>query len=363
MQRHDRTSVTASIHETTGLDRRQFLGDAVAGALGLALCQARLLAAEADSVTIYAEKDHVDFLAGKELIGRYHIGRDIAKPYFWPLNVPGGVAVTRAWPMVKGLEGESNDHVHQKSAWFCHGDVIPEGIELKVKSKNKAVKGVDFWSEEEGHGRIVVTDVFKPLRPSKDHVGFRTENEWRTADGVKILDENRTIHLYDLGSAKLFVFDIDLHASVCPITFGDTKEGSMGIRINDAIREQKGKDKGPGKLENADGKVTEKECWGQQSGWCDYSGPIDGKIVGLAIFDDPKNEPKACWHARGYGLMAANPFGRKVAGFPAVKDKEELVKLDKGAHLKLRYGLLIHSGDAKDGKVAEHYKEFVKLRG
>jgi hypothetical protein len=147
------------------------------------------------------------------------------------------------------------------------------------------------------------------------------------------------------------------------LTFGDTKEGSMGIRINDTIREQKGKEKGPGKLENAEGKVTEKECWGQLSAWCDYSGPINGKVMGLAILDDPKNEPKACWHSRGYGLMAANPFGRKVAGFPAIKDNDALFKLAKGDHLKLRYGLLIHTGDAKEGKVAQHYKAFVELRG
>ena len=41
--------------------------------------------------------------------------------------------------------------------------------------------------------------------------------------------------------------------------------------------------KGKGKIQNADGKVGEKECWGQISNWCDYSGPIDGKQVGLAV--------------------------------------------------------------------------------
>ena len=63
-----------------------------------------------------------------------------------------------------------------------------------------------------------------------------TDNEWRTADGTKILDEHRTITVRDLGDARLIVLDIDLHASVCPITFGDTKEGSMGVRVNDEIK-------------------------------------------------------------------------------------------------------------------------------
>ncbi len=308
-------------------------------------------------------KGPIIFSVGKEVVAHYNIGDDVAKPFFWPVNAPGGtVPVTRGWPMVKGQEGESTDHVHQKSAWFCHGDIIPEGIELKVKSKDKNVKGVDFWSENDGHGRIVCTNAV-PGKPDKDHAVFRTTNEWRTADGVKILDETRDIHLYNLGGGRLFVLDIDLHASVCPLTFGDTKEGSMGIRINDAIREQKGKEKGPGKLENAEGKVGEKEVWGQHSAWCDYSGPIDGKVLGLAIFDDPQNPYKASWHSRGYGLMAANPFGRQGAGFPAMKGNTELAKLAKGDHLKLRYGLFIHAGDAQVGKVADAYQAFVKLKG
>ena len=166
------------------------------------------------------------------------------------------------------------------------------------------------------------------------------------------------IHLYDLGDARLFVFDIDLHASVAPITFGDTKEGSFGIRINDAIREEKG---GKGKIENAEGKVGEKACWGQLSAWCDYSGPLDGKVVGLAILSDPTNPVPACWHSRGYGLMAANPFGRAKSGFPAMKGKTDLVKLAKGEHLKLRYGYPAAPRRREDGQSSGELSEVRNL--
>jgi hypothetical protein len=164
--------------------------------------------------------------------------------------------------------------------------------------------------------------------------------------------------LFDFGQARLLVVDIDLEARYVPITFGDTKEGSFGIRVNDLIREEKGN----GKIENAEGKVGEKDCWGRVSAWCDYSGTIDGKKVGIAILADPANPYPSCWHVRGYGLMAANPFGRDKSGFPEMKGKTELVKLGKGEHLKLRYGLLIHPGDAKQGKVSENYDRFVKLK-
>jgi hypothetical protein len=173
-----------------------------------------------------------------------------------------------------------------------------------------------------------------------------------------VLDETRTIELHNFGTTRLFVFDITLTASAVPVTFGDTKEGSFGIRINDALREVKGN----GKLENAEGKVGEKNCWGRVSAWCDYSGPIGDKVVGLAILDDPKNPYPACWHSRGYGLMAANPFGRARSGFSAMKGRTDLVHLAKGEELKLRYGLLMHAGDAKEGKVAEFFERFVRLR-
>jgi hypothetical protein len=131
----------------------------------------------------------------------------------------------------------------------------------------------------------------------------------------------------------------------------------MGSRVNDQIRlTAKGEHS---QLVNAEGKSGEKEVWGMLSNWCDYSGEIDGKVAGIAIFDDPKNEPRSAWHSRGYGLMAANPFGRAGAGFPGRKGDAELKKVAKDEHLKLRYGVFLHAGDAKDGKVAEAFAAFI----
>jgi hypothetical protein len=324
-------------------------------ALALLLLLAFTIPANADKDDALAvdveAKQHITFRTGKQVLSRYVVNPDAAKPYLWPVLAPGAVPLTRDWPMVKGAPGESTDHKHQKSMWFCHGDVIPEGIEVK---KKKGIAGVDFWSEEEGHGKILCTEVGTP-KVEKNHGWVVTKNDWLTSDGSKMMEEKRTIHLYDFGEAYLYVFDIDLHASVCPIIFADTKEGSFGVRIHDKMTEKKG-----GKLENADGKTGELAIWGQPSAWCDYSGELDGKKVGLAILTDPANAP-SCWHSRGYGLMAANPFGRAKSGFPAMKDKTDLVKLDKGAHLKLRFGLLAHTGDAKGGKVDDWYKKFVEL--
>jgi hypothetical protein len=329
-------------------------------------------AAPAEGPVIVADKTHIDFRIGKTLITRYLINAKAAKPYFWPVFAAPGLAVTRAWPM-ENAKGEAKDHPHQKSVWFCHGDVVPEGLEYKKHFKS--VEGIDFWSEGKGHGNIVCVRVGKP-KVTKEGAAITTINEWRTAEGQPVLYETRKIELFPLGPGhNLLVLDIDLHASAWPITFADTKEGSLGVRVRESLRVDRGK----GKLTNAEGKSGEGKtirdkgtnanrdgCWGLVSGWCDYSGPADeeGTIAGIAIFADPTNPIDTAWHARDYGLLAANPFGRgKHAKFPDRKDNNDLVKLKKGEHLKLRYGLFVHLKDAKEADVAGAFSRFVKLKG
>lgn len=323
----------------------------------------------ADEVSIVVEKDGVEFKAGSVVVAKYATAASVAKPYLYPVLAPNGVGVTRNWPVAKGLPGEATtDHIHQKSVWFCHGDVIPEGIELKIKSANKGDKGVDFWSEAKDkdgtprHGTIKCVKVGEPKQIAKNHASIETQNEWITPDGVKIMDEVRVIHFIDLPEGRMFAFDITLKANVCPITFGDTKEGSFGIRVHDALRPNQktgatvttaeGKTVTPPKIDNL-------PIWGYPAEWIDYSGKIDGKDVGITVFDHPKNAP-ASWHVRAYGLNGANPFARAHSGFPSQKGKEDLIKIAKGSELKLKYAVYAHTGDVKSGKVAEVFAEFKK---
>jgi hypothetical protein len=162
----------------------------------------------------------------------------------------------------------------------------------------------------------------------------------------------------------MFAFNIVLKASVCPIAFGDTKEGSFGIRVHDALRPS---EKSGAIVTTAAGKTVlppardfpPMPVWGLPNAWIDYSGMVDDTPVGVAVFDHPKNPP-AAWHARAYGLNAANPFGRARSGFPSQKDKTELLKIPKGGELQLRYAVYAHIGDIKTGKVAEMFAAFGK---
>jgi hypothetical protein len=314
------------------------------------------------TVTMYHFAGPVNNVAGNKVSGK----KDLAKPFFWPIFAPGDVPVTRGWPVAPEEKRDATtDHPHQKSAWFCHGDVIPEGLDLsKVRSADKRVHGIDFWAEGGNHGRIVCTEVGEPRQVSKAHVTLPTRNEWRAADGTKVLDESRTIHVLALPAGRLIVLEIDLTAKDYPITFGDTKEGSMGVRVSDVIR-LNGKGS-TGVVTSSSGEAVKAPArddlsvWGKPADWNDYSGTIDGKPAGIAVFDDPHNPVRAAWHTRAYGLMAANPFGR-AGSFPAQKGKTELVKLAKGEHLKLRYGIYAHAGDATAGQVAEAFKQFTGM--
>jgi hypothetical protein len=303
--------------------------------------------------------NNVVFRAGDKAAAIYRFGGDLAKPILWPLRAPNNKEITRDWPMRPAPSGSpKEDHPHQKSAWFTYGDVIPEG--MTIQHKRKGVEGIDFWAEGPGCGRIVCVRT-GDYHNEANRAALTTYNEWRTPDGEKILDEVRRIQFFNYEKARLFVVDIDLCASVVPITFGDTKEGAFGVRVAHSLREDRGK----GRITNAEGSRGEKECWGRISAWCDYSGPVEGETVGIALFAAPDNPYPSCWHSRAYGLMAANPFGRDKSGFPAMKgkkDKKDLVHLAKGEHLKLRYGIFVHSGDVKEGKVAEGYELFKKIK-
>lgn len=310
--------------------------------LALLFASSPLLAAD---LTATKDKTEVTFKDGDKVVTKYVFGGDIPKPHFWPVNAPDGTPVTANSP---------GNHKHHKSIWFCHGDVIPEGIELKTKSSDKRVEGVDFWSEAKGHGTIVCVEAGEP-KAENGVVTLNTRNEWRTPDGDKVLDEARVLTVRKVGSGYLIGFDIDLHASACDLKFGDTKEGSFGTRMSESVTTEK---KLNDTLTADGGRKGEKDIWGLPFGWMDSSGKVDNKEVGLAVFDHPKNPVRATSHGRAYGLMAANPFGREKAFPPSQKGKTELFAMKKGDHLKLKYAAFAHTGDAKTGGVEEAYKLF-----
>ena len=127
-----------------------------------------------------------------------------------------------------------------------------------------------------------------------------------------------------------------------PVRFGDTKEGGLcSVRVASALEEKRGS----GKITNGSGGQGEAACWGKPAPWCDYSGTLAGKQVGIAILDHPGNfRYPTTWHVRAYGLMTANPFG--ISYFTNDKTQDGSYTWRKGEVAEYRYRVVLHSGDA-----------------
>jgi hypothetical protein len=79
--------------------------------------------------------------------------------------------------------------------------------------------------------------------------------------------------------------------------------------------------------------------------------------VGIAVFDHPRNlRAPTYWHARAYGLLAANPFG--VRQFSGDRHQDGKYVIPAGEALAFRYRVFIHHGDPLRAQVAEAYRQF-----
>lgn len=262
--------------------------------------------------------------------------------YFYPLLGPGGAPMTRNWPM-KQAEGEDRDHPHHRSLWYSHG----------------AVNGVDFWSEGAKAGKIV-HDRFLEVKSGADVGVLRSANKWIAPDGQVVCTDERTFRAYARpNTERLFDFEITLKAGDKEVVLGDTKEGTMAVRLNETMRLKHNKmntGKPTGHIVQSTG-VRDDNTWGKRAAWCDYCGPVDGKTVGVAIFDHPQNPAHPTWwHVRDYGLFAANPFG--VHDFEKKPAGAGNLVIAPGKSLTFRYRFYLHEGDDLQAKVAERYKEY-----
>jgi hypothetical protein len=289
---------------------------------------------------------------GKPFSDFYVAGEMVTKPYLWPLRAATGTAVTRYWPM-EVVDDEKNlklDHQHQRGMWFAHD----------------TVNGIDFWNNEakpipptspnayksQKLGRITLVKLGE-IKSGKDKGTLAATFDWKDLQGDKLLTESRVMTFYADKDDRRFDVDITLTAADGPVTFGDGKDGAFGIRMRPVLQE----DTGTGHITNADGLVGEKQLWGKPSNWCDYSGTIGGEKVGVAILDNPENPHHPVrWHARAYGLFAANPFG--LAVFTGDKSQSGAVTIQPGQSLRYRYRVIIHPGDVNDAKIDTAWQNY-----
>jgi hypothetical protein len=269
------------------------------------------------------------------------------KPVLWPIIGPTGKAVTRPWPMEPATKG-TTDHPHHRSLWFTHG----------------SVNGIDFWTEPPAGktksraaktGRIVHRDFVKVESGPVALIVAR--DDWISPQGKKVCEDEQRLRFGVDGASRWIDFDIALRASEGPLKFGDTKEGSFGLRVADSMRVDAKKG---GQIVDSRGR-TDAAAWGQKAEWVDYHGPLDGQTIGIAIMNHPSSfRYPTGWHVRTYGLFAANPFAEHEFAGDATHPVSYM--LPQGKELVLRYRILLHRGDEKQGRVAEAFAEYAKSK-
>jgi hypothetical protein len=237
----------------------------------------------------------------------------ILRPYLAHVRARGGSQVTRNHPPVAGQDATDHDTMHP-GVWLAFGDL----------------SGADFWRNKATVEHVEFVD--KPAAEG-DSARFAVRNVYRSGEHVVCRELCRmTIHVRPAGDLVIwdskFTGDDDFY-------FGDQEEMGLGVRVATPLAVKNG-----GRMTNSDGLVNEKQVWGKQADWCDYSGTIDGRPLGILLAPDPRNFRRSWFHARDYGFVAANAFGRRAftGGEPSK------VVVPKGESLRLRYAALIHAG-------------------
>ncbi len=279
----------------------------------------------------------VEFTVGDLPFTSYVFGdANASRPYFYPLIGPGGAAMTRSFPM-RDLPGETTDHPHHRSLWVAFGEV----------------NEVDNWQDRANHGftRHRSLDALDESDPGR----MVARADWEDADGTLLCREVLDVRIQPLtDGARLIDWRLTLTAPENqPVHFGDTKEGGLvALRVATVLDGKQG-----GRIENAEGGVGEKECWGRRSRWCDYSGPhpdAKGAVVGAALLDHPESfRHPTGWHVRDYGLHTANPF---ALGTFTRGAEDGSYHLPAGESLQFHYAVLVHAGDAREGRVEEIWR-------
>jgi hypothetical protein len=127
----------------------------------------------------------------------------------------------------------------------------------------------------------------------------------------------------------------------------------LGIRVATPLAVDK---KLGGRILDSEGRINGEKVWGKTARWCDYSGPLDGNWIGMALLTSPKNF-RPCWsHARDYGFVAMNPFG--LNAFTKAAKQDVIVK--NGESLQLGYAVVVHESALESGFNAQKaYDQFV----
>jgi hypothetical protein len=309
-------------------------------------------------------------------------------PIIWPICGVDQTLVTRAWPMIDDVDTEQDpamktiyqnakiserggvkDHPHHRSLWFNHGDV----------------NGGDFWG---GTASVIKQSQLLDLQCDGKTVVVQTENYWfndKLNRNVCRDVRNVVFGVLDVNEKnfRYLDFNIEIFALEDGVSFGDTKEGSFGIRVPSptAMTTKKLNPNWGGTFFNNQGEQGN-DAWGKPSKWVNYTGPAEKFLVGddltrefskaddandfpltqigVAVFSGPSSLGQHAWrHVRDYGLFASNPFGQHdfEPNNPQANGEQ---KLNKGDSMSFSFRVLFHNGELTTDDLNQVYQNYVK---
>ena len=277
---------------------------------------------------------HID-IGGQPFADYVYSDTVITRPFFAHVKTPAGTQVTRNHPPDPEKDSTDHDTMHP-GIWMSFGDISGNDY-WRLKAKVKHEMFVEAAEGGPGKGSFTVRNYY-----------------WNSEDSDRIAAEVVTYTITVEPDGYLLLWDSTFapYGETEQIVFGDQEEFGLGIRVQTQLAEQFG-----GEITDSEDRKGAKEIWSKQADWIDYSGSLDGKWIGMTIMPDPANFRPSWYHARDYGLIVANAFGQEAmkAG------PKSAVPVNKGEELRLRYGVLIHSADAKgDVDLGEAYRRFLE---
>jgi hypothetical protein len=287
----------------------------------------------------------------------------VKKPVLYPIRDARGTLVTRGWPL-DPRPGERVDHPHHVGLWLNYENV----------------NGIDFWNNSDAikaedapkMGTIIHRRIVSAKGGARGELV--TESDWVLHDGTTLLHERTAYGFSGDATSRTIDRTTTLTALDRRVAFDDAKDGMLGLRVArqlelpstkaEVFTDISGRKTEVAKLDNtgitgnyltSEGKQGN-EAWGTRGRWCLLSGKIDSDTIAIAILDHPSNPGyPTYWHARDYGLFAANPLGQKVFS----KGKETLgFALDRDQSVTFRYRILIVDGGLTPNRVDRAQKAF-----
>lgn len=289
----------------------------------------------------------IDVLINNKLFTSFLYPDSIEKPFLYPVYTVNQTDVTRGFPL-NPKPGDPTDHPHHIGIWFNYENV----------------NGLDFWNnsyaipadKKSKYGWIKTDQILQTSSGQKGIITYHAN--WTNQKNITLLSETTRLEFSAAGNSRIIDRFTTLTASI-DVSFNDVKDGMLGMRLAHELQIPTDKDQkftddkgnvtivkgGTDKIANgnylsSEGKTGD-DVWSTRAVWCKVFGKMGNDSVSIAIIDHPKNvNYPTFWHARGYGLFAANPLGEKI--FTNGKSEKNL-KLKKGEAVTFKYRIVINA--------------------